>query len=510
MFKKPSFGLDISDYSIEVLQLKKRGKILAFARIIIEQGIVNDGKILNKEKLTEKIKEVITKAKIRASRVVLSLPESRVFIHIFKLPSITYLEEEAKKIIPLESEKIYFDFQVISKTKDKQEILYVATLKEIVDSYQEVLDKAGFEPIVFDIESAALGRALLRNLKLKTNAMIVDIGARTTNISIFDKNLLLRLSAIVPVAGNQWTQAIAQKLKVSLLEAEKLKRKCGLDPEKSAKISSKFRQTNKAGEEKEGGRVLFVLQKEIQPIIEKIKEAIEYYGQKIEKIFLVGGSAKTPKIADYFSANLDLEVVIGKSSLLGQLKKKFARHRGFSGVNTLLFNTVIGSALRASEKNPQKGGINLLPQTAKPKLSLVEKRTREKVSFRILSSVFGILALFFLFLVIYNYIINPPPTDSGLRPTGIEKLPPEGVLPAEEIIPEEELEPEKIPTVTIGETSTGWLRVRGGPGTAYPEITKVYPGESYPQLEEFKGWYKIELKDGRQGWISAKYTLENE
>jgi uncharacterized protein YgiM (DUF1202 family) len=50
--------------------------------------------------------------------------------------------------------------------------------------------------------------------------------------------------------------------------------------------------------------------------------------------------------------------------------------------------------------------------------------------------------------------------------------------------------------------------VREKPGSIYLEIAKVYPGETYQQLEKITGWYKIELEDGRQGWISTKYASE--
>jgi len=71
---------------------------------------------------------------------------------------------------------------------------------------------------------------------------------------------------------------------------------------------------------------------------------------------------------------------------------------------------------------------------------------------------------------------------------------------------EEEEASEEVIMVVIEDTPTGWLRVREGPGTTYDEITKVYPGETYPLLEESAGWYKIELEDGREGWVSGDYA----
>lgn len=64
------------------------------------------------------------------------------------------------------------------------------------------------------------------------------------------------------------------------------------------------------------------------------------------------------------------------------------------------------------------------------------------------------------------------------------------------------------PMILITETETGWLNVRQGPGTNYAVKTKVYPGESYPLLEELTGWYKIKMKDGSSGWVLSKYAVK--
>lgn len=61
-------------------------------------------------------------------------------------------------------------------------------------------------------------------------------------------------------------------------------------------------------------------------------------------------------------------------------------------------------------------------------------------------------------------------------------------------------------SVQIKETSTGFLRVREEPSISASEEAQVKPGEKYTVLEEKSGWYRIEYKEGSEGWISAEYT----
>ncbi|KPJ71360.1 hypothetical protein AMJ50_02620, partial [Parcubacteria bacterium DG_74_3] len=308
LFKKPAFGLDISDYSIEALELEKKlGKIYlgAYGRVELEKGIVEDGKILNKEKLKEKIKKLIGNTvprKLKINQVIVSLPESKTFFHISKLPAnlvgkelYSAIESEALKTIPLAPEDLYFDFQIAKKEKDWQEVLYVGTLRETVNEYLGVLKDAGLSPLAFDIESASLTRAFGAEMIKDGGVLIADIGTTTTVLTIFDEELI-RVSAIVPIAGNDFTRVISEKLKISLEKAEGLKRNCGLNPKKRE------------------GKIMLILQGFLQDILNEIKTFISFYeeksGRKIKKILLCGGSSLIPELSSYLASNIGINTYI--------------------------------------------------------------------------------------------------------------------------------------------------------------------------------------------------------
>jgi hypothetical protein len=61
-------------------------------------------------------------------------------------------------------------------------------------------------------------------------------------------------------------------------------------------------------------------------------------------------------------------------------------------------------------------------------------------------------------------------------------------------------------TVEILSTPTGFLRVRADSSTLAEEVTTVFPGETYPIVDEKNGWYKIRLKDGKTGWVTSQYA----
>lgn len=98
--------------------------------------------------------------------------------------------------------------------------------------------------------------------------------------------------------------------------------------------------------------------------------------------------------------------------------------------------------------------------------------------------------------------LTPTPTGKAkITPTPTVKLTPKPTPTTVKLTP-----PER-PYVEILNTPTGWLRVRAEPNTTSEELTKVKPGETYKYLESTEnGWYKIELVDGTEGWISGQYA----
>lgn len=354
-FKKSVFGLDISDYSIEIVSFAgstEKPRLVSMGRQVLNPGIVDDGKIIQKEKLENFLKALIKNpqfGKIKTKKFIFSLPESKTFIHTFKAPEVLKKETIKKETelqaiqnFPFSLKDLYFDFRI-----KNNEVLLVASPKNIVEDYLEVFRGLKLKPTALETESLSLARSLIKNKEETT--LIVDIGARTTNFSIFDENRL-RLSVTIDVAGDKFTQTLAQKLSISSPRAESIKKEIGLNPNK------------------EEGKVFLILQKEIQKIISEIKKIDEYLrekeGKSFEKIILAGGSSSLPHLAEYLTENLEIPVIVGdpwdKINIdILKIKEYF---RKALEINPILYATVIGSALRGLTKEPEKVEINLLPK----------------------------------------------------------------------------------------------------------------------------------------------------
>ena len=63
------------------------------------------------------------------------------------------------------------------------------------------------------------------------------------------------------------------------------------------------------------------------------------------------------------------------------------------------------------------------------------------------------------------------------------------------------------PYVVVGDTGTGWLRVRSDSSGTSTELGKAMTGEKLPYLGETtdSGWFKIQF-EGNPGWVSGRYV----
>ncbi len=61
------------------------------------------------------------------------------------------------------------------------------------------------------------------------------------------------------------------------------------------------------------------------------------------------------------------------------------------------------------------------------------------------------------------------------------------------------------PKVVVKDTPTGFLRVRDKPSVSGSEVEQVKPGDELVLLEEGPSWDKVQLSDGKEGYVSVTY-----
>ena len=364
-----AFGLNVSDSSFKIVGMEKIGADLAIKSYHVTplpKGMIVNDTISDLKTFNYLLKTAIEQpqyGKVGTNYVVASLPESKSFVRVIQIPQMTQAEAEnavpfeAESFIPLPIDQVYLDWQKIGDNSDlsrlggraeadasrlggsspaeagKMSILIIASPKEFVDKYLEILDKAGLKTLALEVESQSAQRALIKSVGPE-NVLLVNIGSlRTTMMMIEGGNL--QFTSSIPIAGNAFTESVARALGVSSAKAEEIKKKVGLN------------------NTTEYPNITTSLLPVLNNLSEEIKNVLKFHSEHSEKqvsrVILLGGSARLKNLSEFLSPKLQDS---GVKSV--ELADPFQNMSGlkkppFDALEALGFVTTLGLAIRGAE-----------------------------------------------------------------------------------------------------------------------------------------------------------------
>lgn len=181
------------------------------------------------------------------------------------------------------------------------EIIATFLPSSVVDSLYTVMERVGLQVTNLTLEPiAAMEAAIPNNLRL-LNLALIDIGAGTSDIAISSKDTISAYG-MVPVAGDEITEAIAQNYLVDFNTAEYIKRTCS--------IKDEVTYTDILGLENvvSSKEIMDYIKPQVKMISEEVcKRILDLNGDKSPSaVFLVGGGAYTPYLKEYIAENLNI------------------------------------------------------------------------------------------------------------------------------------------------------------------------------------------------------------
>jgi type IV pilus assembly protein PilM len=357
--KPETFGLDFSDTSLKLVKIEKvLGKqgIVSFSEVFLKPGVIKNGEIRDREGLAAEIRQLLSGVKgkkLNTDCPVASLPEEKGFLEVIQMPKV--LEKdlgpavvfEAQNHIPLPMEDVYFDFQTIPigpGNQDHQDVLIAALPKKIVDGYVECLKMASLKPLVFEPESLAISRALIKDGFAPEPVLMIDFGMANTSFVIFSGHSV-RLTFSLPLFPGKITENIARALGIDIPEARKLKKKYGLGDE-----------SGKTAEQVSG-----IIATSFSDFISQTKKHLDYYythvshehlsgkNKKIARVLIFGGGSGLKGLQRFLANELDLQVEFADPWV--NISKDIETKPILEETDAIRYIAALGLALRGLETN---------------------------------------------------------------------------------------------------------------------------------------------------------------
>ena len=345
-------GLDIGSGTIKALAGFKPKKEENLEILAVAEEIsfgVRKGIVINSAEVAGLIQAVLKKIEGEINKKVDSAYVNVGGSHIFSTSSrgLVSVSRADQKISPEDIERVLQAAQTFSLPFNR-EILEVFPREFIIDGERgikeavgmqgvrleaEVLVLGGFAPYLKNLTSAVLNcglqindlifspiassRAVLTPREKELGVALLDIGAGTSGLAVFEEGDLIHL-AVLPIGSANITNDIAIGLKTDIDVAERIKIEygfCRIFPNQSPRKKEKI----EIGEEEP----LVFSKKQLAGIIEaRVSEIFDQVNKELKKIsrekllpagvVLTGGGSKLPKIADFAKKELKLSCRIGK------------------------------------------------------------------------------------------------------------------------------------------------------------------------------------------------------
>ncbi|MFW6279222.1 MAG: cell division FtsA domain-containing protein [Bacillota bacterium] len=215
----------------------------------------------------------------------------------------------------------------------------------VIDSLLSVINEVDLRVDHLTLEPIAASRIVIPEEMYNFNLALLDIGAGTSDIALTEKGSMLGYG-MVPVAGDEITEALTEHFLLDYNSGERVKR--SLTEKKSIKVQNALGQEVKITREE----ALEVIKPEVEKLAQMVKEKIvNLNGSAPRAVICIGGGSLTPLFVSELALKLDLpknRVGIRDRESLDQIKG------AINGVSSTQSITPLGigvTAHRTSRKN---------------------------------------------------------------------------------------------------------------------------------------------------------------
>lgn len=278
--------------------------------VIKPLGLEGSQESTREKTILQALQEVLAETGLKSKAVNVCAPGFHVFSKFVKLPPVDsakvgqIIQYEAQQNVPFPLAEVVWDYQILgSAASGELEVLLVAIKSEIVEGLFRVADEAKLSLQLCDASPAALCNAFRYNYPdLEDCTMLLDIGAKTSNLLFFEKGKVFSRS--INLGANTITQDFANEAKLKFPEAEKIK------------IAEGFVSLGGAYEEPENphqAAISKIARQFMTKLHIQVNQTMQFYrgqqgGSAPQRLFLSGGASVMSYTAQFFAEKLNVPV----------------------------------------------------------------------------------------------------------------------------------------------------------------------------------------------------------
>ena len=301
--KKTTIGLDIGSGLIKVAVIDHVRGEPELAKVVITPLLADaivEGEIMDPGIVTDAIRSAIDQAGLKTKDVVTAVGGRDVIIKKIQIERVKeqqareLMRWEAEQHVPFDMESVELDFQILDPDADGMEmsVLLVAAKRDLIETKMRLLSDAGLGTAIVDVDAFALHNAFEINHPDAMSGVVglVNIGHEITNINILEDGVPI-LTRDLTVGTRRFREDLQRERGLGSDEAESLLHGYDRSAHLDAVIGSR-------GEEIAVG---------VERAAAFLTSSSRSGGQ-LRAVYLCGGGARVPGLADALGRRLRLPV----------------------------------------------------------------------------------------------------------------------------------------------------------------------------------------------------------
>ena len=215
---------------------------------------------------------------------------------------------EARKHIPMDGTDAVIDYQILGSNKqevDKIDVGLVACTKGTLTNHMDLLKECGLKAGIVDVNPIAMSNAFsfVKNMPEDGLVVMLDIGAVSSGLVVYGINQQF-FTRDLPIGSHHFVKEISEKREIGYTQAQDSLFKEGI-------LASKT-QTDDVSQE---GSVSLAERTVYDSLVEDMRRSLRFYAKQTGqsfflKIFLSGGGAPTPGLAEFVNQKLNIECAV--------------------------------------------------------------------------------------------------------------------------------------------------------------------------------------------------------
>jgi cell division protein FtsA len=197
----------------------------------------------------------------------------------------------------------------IQCTRLEGNYLNILQRKAFYKNFNKCFEVAGIAIAEMLNAPLALADAVLTEAERRSGCALIDIGADTTTVSVYSKNILRHL-AVIPLGGSNITKDIAT-LQMEESDAEVMKLKYASAYTDNSEIDNNLKYSIDQDRSVESRRFIEIVEGRLEEIVENAWYQVpsEYYDKLLGGIILTGGGANLKNIERAFQNHTHIEKI---------------------------------------------------------------------------------------------------------------------------------------------------------------------------------------------------------